>query len=337
MREAKPWFRKFDGWWYVEVGGKQTKLAKGKDNRSEAIKQFHLLMAGLQPAKPKSLSVAELCDVYLRHSEREHTPETFAWHKIYLQSFVNRHGLSKAVDVIPFHVTAWLNAHPKWKGARRHALAIVKRAFSYSKKEGLLAADPLADVALPRSGRRERTLTAEERHQILGAIRDQAFRDFIFALQETGCRPGEVAKVTAENVNLELGVWIFRKHKTAKKTGKPRVVYLTPAMVELSRKLMLKHPEGPMFRGPRQKMPFTRNGIRCRFRRLREKLPHLAGVVAYSYRHTYCTEALVNGVGIAQVAELMGHSSTEMVMTVYSKLSQHVGHLRDAAMQATGA
>jgi integrase len=45
---------------------------------------------------------------------------------------------------------------------------------------------------------------------------------------------------------------------------------------------------------------------------------------------------LVNGVGIAQVAELMGHGSTEMVMTVYSKLSQQVGHLRDAAKMATG-
>ena len=35
----------------------------------------------------------------------------------------------------------------------------------------------------------------------------------------------------------------------------------------------------------------------------------MAGVVAYCYRHSFATNALVNGVGIAQVAELLGHSS----------------------------
>src|SRR5262249_39794474 len=173
--------------------------------------------------------------------------------------------------------------------------------------------------------------------QILAAIRDQSFRDFVFAMQETGCRPGEVARVCAEHVNLDLGVWVLPTHKTSKKTGKPRVIYLTPPMVELTRRLMAAHPEGHLFRGPRNKQPYTRNGVRCRFRNLRKKFPNLTGVVAYSYRHTYCTDALVNGVGVAQVAELMGHTSTDMVTSVYSKLSTQVGHMRDAARKATGA
>ena len=41
-------------------------------------------------------------------------------------------------------------------------------------------------------------------------------------------------------------------------------------MIELTRKLMEKHPDGPLFRGPRNKKGFSRNGVRCRFRRLRE-------------------------------------------------------------------
>jgi hypothetical protein len=44
---------------------------------------------------------------------------------------------------------------------------------------------------------------------------------------------------------------------------------------------------------------FTRNGIRCRFKRLREKLPQLAGVISYTARHSFATQALVRGVGIA--------------------------------------
>ena len=46
-------------------------------------------------------------------------------------------------------------------------------------------------------------------------------------MRETGCRPGEVRKVTAEQVNLELGVWVMAHHKTRKKTGLARVIYLT--------------------------------------------------------------------------------------------------------------
>ncbi len=150
-------------------------------------------------------------------------------------------------------------------------------------------------------------------------------------MQETGCRPSEVARVTADNVNLELGVWVFADHKTVQKTGKPRIVYLTPAMVELTKRLMAEHPDGPLFRGPRGGKPFTRNGIRCRFKRLRKKLPHLKGLIAYAYRHSFATDALVNGVGIAQVAELLGHTSTEMVMRHYSHIAGNIRHMRDAA------
>lgn len=156
-------------------------------------------------------------------------------------------------------------------------------------------------------------------------------------MQETGCRPGEVRRVTAADVDLQAGLWVLGRHKTAKKTGKARLVYLTPPMVELCRRLIAANPEGPIFRGPRGNTPYSRNAVRIRFRRLRAKLPHLDGVTAYTYRHAYCTDALVNGVGVAQVAELMGHSSTEMITAVYSKLARQVAHLREAARKATGA
>jgi integrase len=108
-------------------------------------------------------------------------------------------------------------------------------------------------------------------------------------------------------------------------------------MVELTKRLMAKQPDGPLFRGLRGKRPFTRNGIRCRFKRLRQKLPHLKGLIAYAYRHSFATDALVNGVGIAQVAELLGHTSTEMVMRHYSHIAGKVDHMREAAMKAASS
>lgn len=151
-----------------------------------------------------------------------------------------------------------------------------------------------------------------------------------------GIPSAEVANVTAANVDVQNGLWILKQHKTLHKTGKPRIIYLTPSMLEMSKRLMQKHPDGPLFRSSRGKA-FSRNAIRCRFKRLRDKSPILKGVVAYSYRHAFATDALVHGVGIAQVAELMGHTSTELVSRVYSHISMNVGHLREAAVRATQA
>jgi integrase len=107
-------------------------------------------------------------------------------------------------------------------------------------------------------------------------------------------------------------------------------------MIELSKKLMTLHPEGPLFRGPLGMRPFSSNGVRCRFRRLRAKLPHLKGVVAYCLRHSFATDALANGVPVATVAELMGHKNIRMVQEHYAHLAEKTQHLRDAAKQATG-
>ena len=141
-------------------------------------------------------------------------------------------------------------------------------------------------------------------------------------------------KLTAADVNLEYGVWILQQHKTRQKTGKPRIVYLTQAMVELTKRLIAKYPSGPLFRGPRGGKPFTSNGIRCRFRQLRKKLPHLKGVVSYCYRHSFATDALANGVTAAVVAELLGHTDLKMIETHYNHLSQKTAQLRQAAERA---
>ena len=167
------------------------------------------------------------------------------------------HGTRQGAGLKPLHVTRWLDSHPGWKGSRRNAVVAVKRAFNWADAEGLLQPNPVKYVKKPPQGRRIRVLTPEERKGLLAAIPDRRFREFVFALLETGARPGKVRKVTAAQVNLDLGVWVFDEHKTAKKTGRPRVIYLTPAMVDLCRRLVQQYPEGPLFRGPRSKRGYT--------------------------------------------------------------------------------
>jgi integrase len=278
-----------------------------------------------------TLHVATVCDLFLDYSQKHHASDTFRGYRDFLQDFCGLYGTLLARELKPLHVSRWLDSHPGWRGSRRNAVVALKRAFNWADAEGLLQPNPIKAVTKPPQRRRDRVLTAQEREDIVGAIKDPSFREFVFALMETGARPGEVRRVTAADVNLDLGVWTFRQQKTAKRTGKPRVIYLTPAMVELTRRLAAKYPEGPLFRGPRSKRGYTRNGVRCRFRNLRQRLPHLSGVISYTLRHSFATQALVNGVGIAQLAELMGHVDTGMVSGHYAHLAGDVHHMREAA------
>jgi integrase len=175
----------------------------------------------------------------------------------------------------------------------------------------------------------------EERALILSFTRDKAFKDYVMGLTLTGCRPGEVNRVRKEDVNLENCTWTLQKHKTAKKTGKPRVIYLCPAAVELSKRLIAQcSDDGPIFRNTRGK-PWTKNAVRIRFWKLRKKHPQLKGIVAYTYRSSFATDALEHGVPDATVAELLGHTNTSTLHRFYARLSHKVEHLKNAAERAT--
>ena len=301
----EPWYRASKNAWYVQLDDRQIRLVKGnkEDTEKAAWEAFYKLISSDLKELPKAdkLRTQELCSLFLDFSERHHEPATYDNYRHFLRSFVKAYGTKLAAELKPLHVTRWLDAHPSWTGARRHGILAVRRAFSWAEKQGLLTPNPLKGVEQEAGGRRDRVLTREEQAEILAAIRDEPFKRFVRVMFETGARPGEVARVTAADVNLDLGVWVFAKHKTAKKTKRPRVVYLPPAVLELCRELVAKYPEGPIFRGPRGQRPFKRNNIRCRFRRLRAKLPHLKHFVAYTSRHTFATQALRNNVGIAQV------------------------------------
>lgn len=107
-----------------------------------------------------------------------------------------------------------------------------------------------------------------------------------------------------------------------------------PEALELTRELIARHPEGPLFLNSRGK-PWTCNAVRIRFRNLRKRHPELKGIVAYSYRSSFATDALESGVPDATVAALLGHTNTATLHKHYARLSGRLDHLKDAAGKAS--
>lgn len=339
-KRPEPFFRKFDGWWYVQLGKEQIKLVKGADQEDAAWTEYYKVMAQrgrTAPVEPiQNPTVTKVCNRFLDWSRKHNAERTYQWYSDFLADFCQHHGRVRCDELQPLHVTAWLDLHPDWTTAKRCAVIAVKRAFNWAHAEGLIPSNPVKAVRKPPSKSRERFLTPEERRQIFDNYKaGDPFIEFLRAMQETGARPGEIAKVTTDNVNLRAGTWEFGEHKTASRTNEKRVIILTPAMVELTKKLMAQVPEGtPLFRNRKGK-PWNRNAIRCRFLRVREKLGLGDDVVAYLYRHAFCTDMLESGAGLAQTCEVLGHKGTDTVMRHYNKLRDRREHLREQVIKAT--
>jgi integrase len=343
MRTPKPWYRSQNDTWYICLRGKQVPLAHGKQRKREAQEAYFQLMAAerLPPTVPQNIqkqgecpAVAVILDQFLDWVQRN--LKRYEWYRHFLEDFAQSHGQRVAFELKPLHVTQWLATKSWGPTTRNRVIGLLKQAFNWAVEQGWIAASPIRALKKPTPKRRERILTAEDRALIRSAISDAAFRDFVIALQETGARPGEVAQVSAHQVDLENALWVLTEHKTAGRTGRPRIIYLTPTMVELCRQQVAKNPSGPLFRNSRGR-PWTGNAVRCRFRRLRKRHPELKGVVAYCYRHTFATDGLERGVPIATMAELLGHSSTAMLSAHYGHLSQKGAYLRQAVIAATGS
>jgi integrase/recombinase XerC len=290
--------------------------------------------AAEEPSLQSWLTVGHVLRGFLRHSKQEHAKETADWHGYLLEPFLKTWGRLRVSGLRKKHVQAWVKAKGYNPTSAAKAIGVLKRAFNWAVEEEHIPRNPIAHVRKPKPLSRDRTLTPAERQLILAAIRCPAFRRFVSALTLSGARPGEVARVTAADCDLGASTWTLQRHKTAKKTGKPRVIYLPPEAVELTRELVARHPGGPIFRNSRGN-PWTRNAIRIWFRNLRTKHPELKGIVAYTYRASFATDALENGVPDATVSALVGHTTTATLHCFYNKLSGRTDHLKDAAARAT--
>lgn len=351
-----PWYRKSKKAWYLQVSrGVQKRLGKTKAEADAAYREW-LLHQGLElPVKErKKYTVAEVGEKFLTHCQKNTKPKSYEFYCYFVVPFVERFGSAPAATFPPLSFTEWLDEHTGWKGARRNAIIAIKRMFNWAVDEAeLLPVSPLKGIKKPPKKKRTRFLSPEERAYVYGLIRDQPFKDFVFAMLETGCRPSEVMNVTANDVSRDRSKWTLDEHKTDR-LGDARVIYLNDAMTELTGRLIAEYPEGPLFRSYRRfggvRRPWTRNGIRCRFKRLREKveklraaatpgerekIPDLSGLTAYILRHTYATHALLNGVPGPLVSSLLGHRSLKQLDT-YSHVGQAADELKKAAKKATG-
>lgn len=334
--------RYFDskGGYYCTINGERHCLAKGPEDDSEvkqtAERRYHeLMLAAPGGFDGDKATCEEIFNRYIAAVRNQRKPTTIeVWQRIY-DAFDPILKRTKARDLKPYMVTAWLSRmeqdrpHPthgttRWtSGSRFIAITALKAAFNWAVEQEILSRNPIAKLKKPRArSRGGDQLLDSTGHQKLIQAAHSRLRDFLLALHETGARPGEVTKVSAADFNAAIGAWVLSDHKT-ERLGRKRVIYLTPQLVEMTKRLSIEFPVGPMFRN-RCGRPWTLKTLDTAFQRLRKRLG-LKQVSPYSYRHLFATQFLLKGGSMAVLAELMGDT--------VAMIEHHYGHLREHGQQ----
>ncbi len=333
-RPNKVWFRKDVGWWMVTLAGEKVRLAQGRPNKKLAEQKLHELLAVRHQApQSPTARVADVIESFLASNRSQLSAETMRSYDWYGQAFAEHSGLVLVTDLTPFHVTQFVNEKESWGATTKYnARRSLFRIFSWAEEEGIVAKNPLRGLKRPKPPPRGRAMEEEEFRKLLKAEPTMRFKAFLFSLWSTGCRPKEARTLTWKQVRDDR--WVLTEHKTVGKTHKPRIIYLNAPMRKLMPVLRRDSKSDFVFLNSYGK-PWTAGAVQQRIVRRRKTAGLPVNVVAYLTRHAFGTNAILKGVDVATVAELLGHSDLTMVSTVYMHLAGQHKHLHDAVEKAT--
>jgi integrase len=369
-RSARPWYSAEKHCYMAHIKGKKVRLLKGEQNPTNHKKAEQTLRQLLKskekdPTTKSGITVAEVIELYLKLNQSKYSERAFEERRRYLQLFAELHGLRKVneQDCSPIHLEQWLHDNPQWASdwTKSQVVNIVQRPFNWAAKKRIIPSNPFRGVEV-QSGKPRRPLTDKEFQELLRAVASQRkkakarypsgrkvcpsdrkrrqrpspaarFRQVLVFLKFTGARPGELGNLAWDDIDLEGKVITLKSHKTSKKTGKPRVIPIHPVVLKLLIFIKrLGQPGNRVFLTPR-KSPWTRNSLAKRLVRAREVAGIPPDAKLYGLRHRFGTTAVLRGVDIKTLAELMGHTSTRTTEH-YLHLAGQRQHLADAMLRA---
>jgi hypothetical protein len=254
-RCPKPWVRKDRDAWFVTLDGVRRNL--GPD-RKEAFQRFHDLMARPEKRAVTSESLAALIDRFLDSVQKHRAPDTYDWYRTRLQRFATRYPDLTTDALRPIHVQEWIDSSPAASSrTKRNYSRSIQRCLNWGEEMGIVDRSPIARFKKPRGGKREAVISEAERTALLANVPDQEFRDLLIVRWETGCRPQESLWVEARHVDLVNSRWVFPESES--KTDAPRTVYLSETALAITKRAMLRHPRGKLFRNSNGK-PWINSG-----------------------------------------------------------------------------
>ncbi|NTZ08183.1 tyrosine-type recombinase/integrase [Burkholderia metallica] len=310
-----------------EFESASRKVREWADNVAAAV------IAQEENGKPKT--VADVCALYVEDRRKE-SGDSAAYNaeRVFKRRIYDHPIASIALDQLTKeNVNKWreslvpmgLEADDlrRAKDYANREFTSFKAALNFGYKENFIKSNE-AWKAIGRykgvSKGRKGWLQADERNTLLDAMPDD-LRTFAKALLLTGARPGELMKANIADYDKASGILtvINNKGKQTDASKRTREVVLSNPARELFEQAIGARKLGPIFIRAEDSKRWTALIYAKPFRQARKnaKLPH---AVMYSFRHSYISEMLSQGVDIFLVAKLTGTSS-KMIDATYGHLT----------------
>jgi len=197
-------------------------------------------------------------------------------------------------------------------------LTTLKAALNLAWREGRTPNDAAWRRVKPfenANAARVRYLSITECQRLINSC-ECDFRRLVEAALATGCRYGELCRLTVADFNADGGTIAIRQSKT----GRARHVVLNDEGIALFRQWCAGQPGDALLLTHDDGQPWGKSHQDLRMRAACQRAGIEPPANFHCLRHTYCSHMVMSGAPLLVVAKNLGHSSTRMC-------EQHYGHL----------
>ena len=371
---------KYRGAWWIRthVHGAKSERRFGPTNEDKsAAKQVakrinaKIALGEYDPSKPKHNPIP--FDEHLRTWHKLYSPTFKPRYRLSAQSLLDNHlipyfGKMDLREIRREDLIRYINHKMTVKSKRterplatstiQNGLTIIRRVLRLAVQDELIDRDPSAGIGAHLAKlARNQGIEAEQRESFtrgeaekllaLASNRLPEFEPFLRLLLSTGMRVGEAIGLEWRDVNFDRGVIDVRRSvsggfETAPKSGKSRIVYMSPSLSDRLHRLLTERRAdvaarkrralksgkscepawvevpSPIFcsqaGGRMDSSNLRRSWLRLHDFASAEKVRRL---VMHCCRHTYATLALESGANIVFVSKQLGHHSPAFTLQVY--------------------
>ena len=266
-----------------------------------------------------------------------------------IKTFINPAiGSMQLKNVRPVHLQKIMSGLTKFSDSYISKIYdVIRQIFKEAYLNNLVPNNPAEGLKKPSGKRKQnrRSITPLERKLTLQVAKTNRGGLFVLIMLHCGLRPGEVAALTWNNVDLKENVIHVKQALKADGTvdvPKTSAGYRDVPIPAILSERLSKEKHGPfdlvctnsiggrytassfqaMFEVFRNDM---NKAAGCRVFRNQVQPPFAIGddLTLYCYRHTYCTDLQAAGVPINVAKELMGHTSIAVTAQIYTHKSEY--------------